>query len=101
MNGRARQFDLGVVEMSTSEGVKLTGRSKEEVRSMFEEWRVKHKKTYENEEEKEKRFNIFKDKLKMIDAHNAGNHSWTMGLNQFSDRTSDELKNMYGGRGMV
>jgi len=37
------------------------------------------------------RFNIFKAKLDEITAHNAGNHTWLMGVNEFSDMTWDEF----------
>jgi len=38
------------------------------------------------------RFAIFRDTLRLIERHNAGNHSYTMGLNQYSDLTSDEFR---------
>eukprot|EP00296_Roombia_truncata_P008093 JP446566.1.p1 GENE.JP446566.1~~JP446566.1.p1 ORF type:complete len:316 (-),score=156.01 JP446566.1:59-1006(-) len=37
------------------------------------------------------RFEIFKDNLKYIDAHNAGNAAYTMGVNQFADMTYEEV----------
>lgn len=38
------------------------------------------------------RYNIFKDNLQRIEAHNSAGHSWTMGVNQFADLTADEFK---------
>jgi len=38
------------------------------------------------------RYNIFKANLDLISEHNSGNHSWTMGVNQFADMTSAEFK---------
>jgi len=37
------------------------------------------------------RFNIFKANVDLINAHNAGSHSYTMGINQFTDLTRDEF----------
>jgi hypothetical protein len=39
------------------------------------------------------RFNVFKAKLDEITAFNAGNHSYTMGVNEFSDLTWEEFSN--------
>ncbi|KAM6388141.1 pro-cathepsin H isoform 2-T2 [Pluvialis apricaria] len=41
------------------------------------------------------RLRIFLDNKRQIDQHNAGNHSFQMGLNQFSDLTFAEFKKLY------
>jgi len=41
------------------------------------------------------RFGIFKSWVDTIREHNAGNHTWTMGINQFSDLTPAEFKEKY------
>nr|XP_013801182.1 PREDICTED: pro-cathepsin H [Apteryx mantelli mantelli] len=41
------------------------------------------------------RLQIFVDNKRQIDKHNAGNHTFEMGLNQFSDMTFAEFKKMY------
>ncbi|CAG9840188.1 unnamed protein product [Diabrotica balteata] len=55
-----------------------------------------------NAEEDAKRFAIFKDNYDRIEAHNkkfkAGEVTWEMGLNQFADRTPEELKHLHGVR---
>ena len=43
------------------------------------------------------RFSIFKNNLKKIEDHNAGNYSWKMGVNKFTDLTADEFKFYYTG----
>jgi len=43
------------------------------------------------------RFNIFKQNLDKIDAHNAKKLSWTKGINQFTDLTGAEFKRYYTG----
>ncbi|XP_028134129.1 protein CTLA-2-alpha [Diabrotica virgifera virgifera] len=46
------------------------------------------------------RFAIFKTNYDQIEAHNkkfeAGEVTWSMGLNQFADRTPEELKHLHG-----
>jgi C1A family cysteine protease len=37
------------------------------------------------------RYNVYKSNLALIEEHNAGNHSWSMGVNQFADLTSAEF----------
>jgi C1A family cysteine protease len=43
-------------------------------------------------EEFAKRIQIFADNFDKIQAHNAGNHTYTLGLNQFSHLTNEEFK---------
>uniref|UniRef100_A0A667ZUU0 Cathepsin H n=1 Tax=Myripristis murdjan TaxID=586833 RepID=A0A667ZUU0_9TELE len=57
----------------------------------FKEWMSEHNKVYEIEEYYH-RLQIFTENKRNIDRHNAGNHSFTMGLNQFSDMTSEEFR---------
>jgi len=41
------------------------------------------------------RFEIFKEHYLAVQKHNAGNFTWTIGINQFSDLTREEFKNTY------
>jgi len=41
------------------------------------------------------RFNTFKSWVDFVHAHNAGNHTWRAGINQFSDLTPEEFKAQY------
>jgi len=43
------------------------------------------------------RFGVFKNTLMAIEEHNSENHTWTMGVNQFSDLTSQEFQRIYLG----
>ncbi|KAH7671962.1 Actinidain protein [Dioscorea alata] len=72
-------------------------RSEHEIKLLYEGWLVENNKNYNDLFEKEKRYNIFKDNLKYIDEHNAGNHSYNLTLNVFADLTNDEHRNMYLG----
>jgi len=47
---------------------------------------------YKTKAEHDKRFEIFKENLDKIKEHNKGGHSWTMGITQFADMTSQEFK---------
>ncbi|PKU86664.1 Oryzain alpha chain [Dendrobium catenatum] len=71
-------------------------RSEEEVRLLYEGWLVKHKKSVNALEEKESRFQVFKDNLLFIDEHNAaadaGEHTFWLGLNRFADLTNEEYR---------
>ncbi|XP_070687246.1 pro-cathepsin H-like [Pempheris klunzingeri] len=60
----------------------------------FKSWMAQHNKTYSTNEYNE-RLQIFTENKRRIDKHNAGNHSFTMGLNQFSDMTFDEFKKAF------
>jgi len=47
---------------------------------------------YNTKAEHDKRFEIFKKSMDIIKEHNKGGHSWTMGITQFADMTSQEFK---------
>uniref|UniRef100_A0A672JTG1 Cathepsin H n=1 Tax=Salarias fasciatus TaxID=181472 RepID=A0A672JTG1_SALFA len=53
-----------------------------------------HNKVYSTEEFYH-RLHVFTQNKRLIDHHNAGNHSFTMGLNQFSDMTFEEFRKFY------
>ncbi|CAG9854681.1 unnamed protein product [Phyllotreta striolata] len=69
--------------------------------SLHEQWgnfKVKHGKVYKNIAEEIVRFEIFQQNLKTIEEHNAkyeaGLSGFWMGVNKFSDMTSDEFQAM-------
>jgi len=47
---------------------------------------------YRTKAEHDQRFEIFKGNMDKIQEHNKGNHTWTMGITQFSDMTAPEFK---------
>merc|ERR1719159_600581 len=51
---------------------------------------------YGSAEEQESRFNIFKKNVQRIDATNALNLSYTLGVNQFTDMTPEEFSRSHG-----
>jgi cathepsin L len=69
--------------------------SASEIEQQFQIWRVANHKFYANAGEYQKRFAIFSENVKRIDAFNAEEHSFTVGLNQFSDMSNDEFRAVY------
>lgn len=68
----------------------------EEYQLQFTKWMNAHSKSYTSEN-LFKRYNIFRDNLDLINEHNAGNHTYTLGTNEFSDLTTQEwTKRMFG-----
>jgi hypothetical protein len=57
---------------------------------------TKYDKSYAPEEFFYK-YGVFKANYDFVTAHNAGNHTWEVELNQFADLTSAEFKIMYTG----
>lgn len=66
--------------------------------NMFYEFQEKFSKRYFSFDELEVRFNIFSSNLRSIVKHNQDHtQNFTMGINQFSDLTREEFKNLYIG----
>lgn len=60
----------------------------------FKSWMAQQNKVYTNGEYYD-RLKTFTENKRRIDKHNAGNHSFTMGLNQFSDMTFGEFRKFF------
>ena len=86
---------LFVFPLSSSSSIPI--QSEYEINLLFEGWLVKLNKSYQDSSEKEKRYEIFKDNLRYIDEHNAGNHTFNLGLNVFADITIEEYRSIYLG----
>ncbi|XP_010884910.2 uncharacterized protein LOC105019996 [Esox lucius] len=69
--------------------------TKEDLDEEFERWKLRHGKTYNSTEEEAKRKDIWLATRRRVMEHNKkaanGSVSWTMGLNQFSDMTHEEI----------
>jgi xylem cysteine proteinase len=57
----------------------------------FEEWALSNGRVYQATE-RDYRQTVYYANVAKIDAHNEGNFSWTMDVNQFADLTADEFK---------
>ncbi|EEF39872.1 cysteine protease, putative [Ricinus communis] len=68
------------------------------VAEKHEQWMARHGRTYQDDEEKERRFHIFKKNLKHIENfNNAFNRTYKLGLNHFADLTDEEFLATYTG----
>jgi len=64
----------------------------------FSNFQERFNKKYENIQEFELRFKVFRENLRTIILHNLDmNQNFTMGINQFTDLTSQEFKDKYVG----
>jgi hypothetical protein len=66
---------------------------------LFEKWQQQHgKKDYGGVvTEKERRFLIFKENLRYVDAHGKKNSTYWLGLNKFADLSNQEFRAKYTG----
>ena len=63
----------------------------------FEEWTATNGVEYKTVTESNYRSYIYDQNIAKIEEHNAGNHTWTMGVNKFADLTAEEFKARYTG----
>lgn len=57
-----------------------------------EQWMARHGRVYKDAEEKDQRLQIFKDNVEFIESFNkAGNKSYKLSINEFSDLTNEEF----------
>jgi len=74
--------------------VAVAGLSEVEYQTQFTSWMSTFSKTYSHEEFFHK-YNTFKSWVDFVAAHNAANHTWQAGINQFSDLTPAEFQAQY------
>ncbi|XP_047318999.1 zingipain-2-like [Impatiens glandulifera] len=87
--------DMSIIEYDNNHQSK--SRTDEEMMNIYKKWMVENGKVYNGIDEFEKRFEIFKDNLVFIDAHNSENRTYKVGLNVFSDLTDEEYRSYYLG----
>jgi cathepsin L len=63
-------------------------------RELFSQYMAHFDKSYSMEEYAHK-FQVFRENLKTIEAHNAGEHSYSLGLTPFTDLTTEEFRSIY------
>jgi len=64
--------------------------------SKFADFITKYEKKYSADEFLD-RFNVYKTNSKLIEDHNAGDHTYELGMNEFGDLTFEEFKARYTG----
>jgi len=92
---------LGLLVIAGSEDVKSGGALSAygQLNTSFLEFKSAMGRAYAvGSSEHEMRESIFNQKIAEINAHNAMERSWKMGVNQFTDRSEDELRQMRGYR---
>lgn len=63
------------------------------IKQMHEQWMAQYGRVYKDTEEKGARFKIFKENVEHIQSfNNAGNKSYKLGINAFTDMTNAELR---------
>jgi len=71
------------------------------LRTEWEDFKRKFNKTYASGSEEERRYNVYLDTKRIVDAHNQryanGEVTFKMGINQFSDMTKEEFSNTHLG----
>jgi len=62
--------------------------------TLFSQWQIQHNRTYDSEDERWKRFSIFKENIKRIEKHNSDvSNTYKMKINKFGDLHHTEFKN--------
>ncbi|GLT30214.1 hypothetical protein SLA2020_050290 [Shorea laevis] len=68
------------------------------LRERHEQWMAKYGKVYKDAEEKEKRFEIFKDNVQFVESFNAaGSKPYKLDVNEFADQTNEEFRASHNG----
>merc|ERR1712180_237569 len=77
-------------------GLALAFPEDEYARVQFAKFKMEHQKVCKTRAEHESRFQVFAENLKKIAAHNNAGHSYTLGINKFSDLNHAVLVVGYG-----
>lgn len=66
--------------------------------TLFAQWQFQFNRTYDSEDERWRRFSIFKENIQKIEQHNADlTNSFKMKMNKFGDLHHSEFKKRYSG----
>ncbi|XP_020578327.1 oryzain alpha chain-like [Phalaenopsis equestris] len=88
--------DMSIISYGERHRIRKPERGEAEVREIYEMWIEHNGRSYNELDEKERRFEVFRDNLRYIDEHNAaadaGVHSFRLGLNRFADLTNEEYR---------
>lgn len=72
--------------------------AEEILRHKYNSWLLRHERSYNTVGEKERRFSIFKDNMRYIEAHNAkSNQTYWLGPTRFADMTNEEFRRLHLG----
>ncbi|XP_030081570.1 digestive cysteine proteinase 2-like [Drosophila hydei] len=95
-------FPLAVLIVLAIAGCALALSYEDVLEAEWQTFKEEHDKSYQDASEEQLRRRIFKDNKEMIDRHNAryaaGEETWEMGVNQFTDMLLEEFRaQMLGG----
>eukprot|EP00483_Globobulimina_turgida_P004457 UN04466 len=62
---------------------------------LYEQWIKQYEIEYVNNDNKLKRYNIWKENIESINKHNSGKHKWSQGVNKFTGKTFEEFANYH------
>lgn len=74
--------------------------NQDEKQQAFMQFIAKYGKTYASKTDMGSRFEIFSQNFDIIKAHNAQEDSYKMGVNQFTDLSTEEKIELYGKQGL-
>ena len=60
--------------------------------SRFDRWMIKHGRAYTDAGEKQRRFEVYRKNVDLIEEFNAGSNSYTLTDNKFADLTNEEFR---------
>jgi KDEL-tailed cysteine endopeptidase len=69
--------------------------SEKNLSTLFGAWMKVHNKNYSNHDEKSLKYSTFKENVQFINAHNKKNHPLKLGLNKFTDLSTEEYRAQY------
>lgn len=76
-------------------GFQVQGNASSSLSKVWEEWKVKHSKSYDNQAEVAVRRAVWERNMRLVVRHNleasAGKHSFTLELNHLADMTAEEV----------
>uniref|UniRef100_A0ACD5YE69 Uncharacterized protein n=1 Tax=Avena sativa TaxID=4498 RepID=A0ACD5YE69_AVESA len=65
----------------------------------FDRWMVKHGRAYTDAGEKQRRFEVYRKNVELIEEFNSGSHSYTLTDTKFADLTNEEYRDKVLGLG--
>ena len=66
------------------------------VRDTFEEFKTKHNKNYDNDDEHERRLDVYRQNMRFIHSKNRKGLSYSLASNHLADRTDQEMRVLRG-----
>ncbi|GAB2298166.1 hypothetical protein Dimus_032238 [Dionaea muscipula] len=88
-------FAMGLFAAKVSSSRLLN--SEVSMKERHEQWMKEYGRVYEDNAEKERRFNIFKKNVERIESMNKLNRPFTLGVNAFTDLTLEEFRASHNG----